>query len=117
MCLDALELDYVIQKSLERALVKNNIHNSLSNLLLSSFHKKYVLLDPGSLIRLIASGDRRTMEFIHFLFEDCSKRGLTEETDRCVAMSEFEARITYTTVLLWKIERYSWMISSLLIRG
>ncbi|KAF2189976.1 HET-domain-containing protein [Zopfia rhizophila CBS 207.26] len=38
-------------------------------------------------------GDRRTMEFIHFLSEAYSKRHLTEDTDRCVAISGLEARI------------------------
>ena len=33
------------------------------------------------------------MEFIHFLFEDYSKRDLTEKTDRSVAISGLEARI------------------------
>jgi hypothetical protein len=33
------------------------------------------------------------VEFIHFLFEDYSKRNLTEKTDRCVAASGLEARI------------------------
>jgi hypothetical protein len=33
------------------------------------------------------------VEFIHFLFENYSKRGLTKHTDRCVAVSGLEARI------------------------
>jgi hypothetical protein len=33
------------------------------------------------------------MEFIHFLFEDYSKRDLTERTDKAVATSGLEARI------------------------
>jgi hypothetical protein len=33
------------------------------------------------------------VEFIHFLFENYSKRGLTKDTDRCVAASGLEARI------------------------
>lgn len=33
------------------------------------------------------------MEFIHFLFENYSKRGLTKDTDRCVAASGLEACI------------------------
>jgi len=51
------------------------------------------MLDPNFPNRLLESGDRRTMEFIHFLSEDYSKRDLTEETDRCVAISGLEARI------------------------
>jgi hypothetical protein len=41
----------------------------------------------------VYSGRRRTVEFIHFLFEDYSKRDLTKATDRCVAISGLEARI------------------------
>jgi len=33
------------------------------------------------------------VEFIHFLFENYSERGLTKDTDRCVAASGLEARI------------------------
>jgi hypothetical protein len=33
------------------------------------------------------------VEFIHFLFENYSERGLTKDTDRCVAVSGLEARI------------------------
>ena len=51
------------------------------------------MLDPNFPNRLLKSGHQRTMEFIHFLFEDYSKRGLTEETDRAVAISGLEARI------------------------
>jgi len=36
------------------------------------------------------------MEFIHFLFEDYSKRDLTEKTDRAVAAYGLEARIART---------------------
>jgi hypothetical protein len=39
------------------------------------------------------SGKRRTVEFIHFLFQNYSKRGLTEPTDRRVAACGLEARI------------------------
>jgi hypothetical protein len=35
------------------------------------------------------------VEFIHFLFENYSKRGLTKDTDRCVAASGLEARIAH----------------------
>jgi len=43
------------------------------------------MLDPNFPNRLLKSGYQRTMEFIHFLFEDYSKRDLTEKTDRSVA--------------------------------
>lgn len=33
------------------------------------------------------------MEFIHFLFENYSQRGISKDTDRCVAASGLEARI------------------------
>ncbi|OCK74646.1 HET-domain-containing protein [Lepidopterella palustris CBS 459.81] len=59
----------------------------------SHYRKKHFLLDPTFPDRLIKSGNESTIEFIHFLFEDYSKRGLTMKTDRCVAMSGLEARI------------------------
>jgi hypothetical protein len=51
------------------------------------------LLDPRFPNRLLRSGRTRTVEFIHFLFQNYSKRGLTKDTDRCVAASGLEARI------------------------
>lgn len=51
------------------------------------------MLDPDFPERLLQSGYQRTMEFIHFLSQDYSKRGLTEKTDRCVAISGLGARI------------------------
>jgi hypothetical protein len=42
------------------------------------------------------SGRRRTVEFIHFLFEDYSRRDLTDLKDRRVAASGLEARIAGT---------------------
>jgi hypothetical protein len=51
------------------------------------------MLDPNFPNRLLESGYRRTMEFIHFLFEDYSKRDLTEKTDKSVATSGLVARI------------------------
>ena len=48
------------------------------------------MLDPNFPNRLLKSGYQRTMEFIHFLFEDFSKRDLTEKTDRAVAISGLE---------------------------
>jgi hypothetical protein len=51
------------------------------------------MLDPDFPKRLLRSGHQRTMEFIHFLFEDYSKRDLTKKTDRAVAISGLEARI------------------------
>lgn len=62
-------------------------------LLLSSFRKKYFMLDPNFPDRLLESGDQRITEFIHFLSEDYSKRGLSVKTDRCIAISGLEARI------------------------
>jgi hypothetical protein len=51
------------------------------------------MLDPQFPTRLLKSGYQRTVEFIHFLFEEYSKRGLTEKTDKCVAVSGLENRI------------------------
>lgn len=59
----------------------------------SSYRKEFFTLDPEFPNRLLESGDQRIIEFIHFLFKDYSKRGLTEGTDRCVAISGLEARI------------------------
>lgn len=50
-------------------------------------------MDPSFPERLLKAGRVRTVEFIHFLFENYSKRGLTKDTDRCVAASGLEARI------------------------
>ncbi|RYN36691.1 hypothetical protein AA0112_g4793 [Alternaria arborescens] len=92
----------------ERVLAKRTIHFSANqtywecgegvhceNLtkMKSSPQKNYFLLDPSFPNRLLKSGRSRTAEFIHFLFQDYSKRGLTEPTDRCVAASGLEARI------------------------
>jgi len=62
----------------------------------SSLRKKFFLLDPNFPDRLLELGDQRITEFIHFLSESYSKRGLTVETDRCVAISGLEARIADT---------------------
>lgn len=55
--------------------------------------KQYFLLDPKFPDHLLLSGYSRTVNFIHFLFEDYSRRGLTQKTDRIVAISGLEARI------------------------
>ncbi|PSN58766.1 hypothetical protein BS50DRAFT_509840 [Corynespora cassiicola Philippines] len=80
--------------------LKRNVHSEVvfvqdpsGRILLSSFRKNYFMLDPYFPERLVQSGRQRTLEFIHFLFEEYSKRGLTKETDRCVAISGLEARI------------------------
>ena len=54
------------------------------------------MLDPNFPNRLLDSGYQRTMEFIHFLFEDYSKRDLTKKTDRAIAISGLEASIART---------------------
>ncbi|RYN61650.1 hypothetical protein AA0117_g12949 [Alternaria alternata] len=92
----------------ERVLAKRTIHFSANqtywecgegvhceNLtkMESSPRKNYFLLDPSFPERLLQSGAGRTVEFIHFLFENYSKRGLTKDTDRCVAASGLEARV------------------------
>ncbi|KAF1366012.1 HET-domain-containing protein, partial [Lizonia empirigonia] len=92
----------------ERVLAKRTIHFSANqtywecgegvhceNLtkMKSSPRKGYFLLDPSFPDRLFRSGRGRTVEFIHFLFENYSKRGLTKDTDRCFAASGLEARI------------------------
>ena len=51
------------------------------------------MLNLNFLNRLLKSGYQRTIEFIHFLFKDYSKRDLTEKTDRAVIISRLEAYI------------------------
>ena len=95
----------------ERVLAKRTIHFSANqtywecgegvhceNLtkMRSSPRKSYFLLDPSFPDRLLQSGRSRTVEFIHFLFEDYSRRDLTELKDRRIAASGLEARIAGT---------------------
>jgi hypothetical protein len=54
------------------------------------------MLDPNFPSRLLNSGRRAIIDFIQFLIEDYSKRELTHETDRKVAMSGLQARIART---------------------
>ena len=63
------------------------------NILLFSSVQKQFILDPKFPNRLLKSGYQHTIEFIHFLFEDYSNRGLSEKTDRAVAISGLETRI------------------------
>jgi hypothetical protein len=51
------------------------------------------MLDPNFPERLLDAGDERTIEFIQFLSTEYSRRGLTEKTDRCTAISGLENRI------------------------
>ena len=51
------------------------------------------MLDPNFPGRLLEAGNERTIEFIQFLCTEYSKRGLTEKTDRCAAISGLESRI------------------------
>ncbi|RII24870.1 hypothetical protein CUC08_Gglean005685 [Alternaria sp. MG1] len=92
----------------ERVLAKRTIHFSANQtywecgegvycedltIMKSTPRKNYFSLDPSFPDRLLIAGSVRTVEFIHFLFENYSKRGLTKDTDRCVAASGLEARI------------------------
>jgi hypothetical protein len=72
------------------------MHKHLSNrsaFMLSSYRKKYFMLDPSFPQRLLRAGDERTIDFIQFLSTEYSRRGLTEKTDRCTAISGLESRI------------------------
>jgi hypothetical protein len=72
------------------------VHKHFSNasaVMLSSIRKKYFMLDPSFPQRLLKAGDERTIEFIQFLSTEYSRRGLTEKTDRCTAISGLENRI------------------------
>jgi hypothetical protein len=64
-----------------------------SAFMLSSYRKKYFMLDPSFPQRLLHSGIERTIEFIQFLSTEYSRRGLTKKTDRCAAISGLESRI------------------------
>jgi hypothetical protein len=61
--------------------------------MLSSFRRKYFMLDPNFPERLLKAGNDRTIEFIQFLSTEYSNRGLTKKTDRCAAISGLESRI------------------------
>ncbi|KAF2786010.1 HET-domain-containing protein [Melanomma pulvis-pyrius CBS 109.77] len=58
--------------------------------------KKYFTLDPIFPSRLVNAGHGSITEFIRFLIENYSERGLTKQTDRCVAMSGLHTRIART---------------------
>lgn len=47
----------------------------------------------SAVLRLLYLGHRRIIEFIRFLIEDYSKRDITHQTDRYVAMSGLQAGI------------------------
>jgi hypothetical protein len=68
----------------------------LSISLSSPLRKRHFLLDSKFPDRLLQAGYQRTIDFIHFLFENYSKRGITEETDRVFAIFGLEARIATT---------------------
>jgi hypothetical protein len=51
------------------------------------------MLNANFLKQLLKAGDKRTIEFIQFLSTEFLRRGLTEETNRCTAISRLEKRI------------------------
>lgn len=53
----------------------------------------YFSLDPSFPQRLMQAGAERTIDFIETLFKDYSKRGLTNNTDRVIAISGLQTRI------------------------
>jgi hypothetical protein len=55
--------------------------------------EKYLKYDPIFPSRLMTSSSDLAVEFLHSLFKDYSKRGLTKKSDRCVAIVGLEARI------------------------
>jgi hypothetical protein len=72
------------------------MHKQIPNasaFMLSSFQRNYFILDPNFPERLLEAGNQRTVQFIQFLSTEYSKRGLTEKTDRCAAISGLESRI------------------------
>ena len=56
----------------------------------------YFSLDPNFPQRLLEAGYERTVDFINTLFEDYSTRGLTESTNRAIAISRLQTRIART---------------------
>ena len=54
---------------------------------------QFFILDPNFPDHLLQSGKERTLNCISFLLKDYSKRNLTVQTDRRVAMSGLEDRI------------------------
>ncbi|KAK4223174.1 hypothetical protein QBC38DRAFT_539173 [Podospora fimiseda] len=57
------------------------------------FGKQYFILDPRFPNRLYTSGYERTVQFIQFLFVKYSASGITEETDRAIAINSLIIRI------------------------
>jgi hypothetical protein len=75
------------------------MHKQISNvdvLTFSSYRKTCFMLDPNFPERLLKAGNERTIEFIQSLSTEYSKRGLTEKTDTCAAISGLESRIAQT---------------------
>jgi hypothetical protein len=62
-------------------------------LLLSSDRVNYFTFDPNFPNRLIHSDPALVMVFVHRFYEDYSRRGLTEKTDRSVAISGLVTRM------------------------
>jgi hypothetical protein len=72
------------------------IHKHFSNrstFMVSSYRKKYFMLDPRFPERLLSTGNERTIDFVQYLSTEYSRHGLTVETDRCAALSALESRI------------------------
>lgn len=66
------------------------------NIFLGSIRRKYFILDPDFLKLLLTAGYDRTVEFIqyvsqHYFYE----RGITENSDKYVAISGVETRIAH----------------------
>ncbi|KAK4220428.1 hypothetical protein QBC38DRAFT_550681, partial [Podospora fimiseda] len=86
------------------------------------FGKQYFILDPQFPDRLYSSGYKRTFQLIQFLFVKYSASGITEETDRAIAINSLIIRIEQalktsshygifqlflSSLLLWKRTRDS----------
>ncbi|KAH8748007.1 hypothetical protein F5882DRAFT_311646, partial [Hyaloscypha sp. PMI_1271] len=56
----------------------------------------YFSLDPIFPTRLLEAGYARIVDFINTLYEDYSKRGLTNSTDRAMAISGLQTRLART---------------------
>lgn len=59
----------------------------------SQVRMQYFQMDPRFPNRLLESGRQRAIEFIHLLLQNYTNCGITQKTDRVVAVSGLEARI------------------------
>ncbi|CAP71746.1 uncharacterized protein PODANS_6_6980 [Podospora anserina S mat+] len=114
----------------ERVLSRRTIHFTTSHVycecgdgvicerltkLIPPFGKEYFILDPHFLDRLWRSGYYRTIEFIQFLFQKYSTSGLTDETDRVIAIHSLVERMEKVVQSKAKYGIFRFCLGSLLL--